>query len=205
MIRQTAISIAFGALLLSACGSSAADNADDGVASLDSVPEAQATADELGDADEPTEEDFEQAFEAYEQCAADLGLGDIFVGSEGDGASTEVVLESDDGSDVAVSDENFEEQLQRLEEECDPLLDAVSQDFELSPEQEAEFADAELAFARCMREAGFDFPDPGGDSDGGFVIEIESDDFDIDAMDQATGKCDDVFDDLSINEESEGS
>ena len=49
--------------------------------------------------------------------------------------------------------------LRKGEKECGPLLEKIRPP-ELSPEQEREFADNALEFARCMRGQGIDMPDP---------------------------------------------
>ncbi len=76
---------------------------------------------------------------------------------------------------------------------CDPLLEAAFGDFELSPEQEAEFRDQELAFAKCMRDEGIDWPDPS--PDGNPVIDLGSDD-DPETLNEAMQACSkDIFGD----------
>lgn len=221
MYRTTIISVAASAaLLLGACGSSASSEASDGIASLDTVASTSvsdddnegdsssdsAVIDEAGnDADngdggdaELSEDDIEQAYAEYEKCLEDIGLGDLFsADGAGDGVVTDVQIDSSGaGGGLEGDPADFDAKFERMEEECEPLIAAVSANFELSPEEEAEMADAELEFARCMRDAGFDFPDPS--SGGGAIqaIEVDQENFDIDALNEASEKCTSVFDEL---------
>lgn len=221
-------SVAALTLVASACGSGSSDgSASDGIASLDTVAPASADgpSDDTdsdtgsdsdtdtststgdggtggdGDGGDVSEEDFEEAYAAYEKCVEDVGGGGILPTEGSDGAAVEG--DDDDGAvvvDVAdIGDDVFE----RLQEECDPLLENVVGDFEMSPEQEAEIRDMELEFARCMRDEGIEMGDPGGGD--GMVIEFEiGDDADQDAMDAAFDKCDSVFDELNAQFEGEG-
>ncbi len=70
--------------------------------------------------------------------------------------------------------------------ECDPILEAAFGEFELSPEQEAELRDQELAFARCMRDNGLDWPDPDPDNNTPIVIDA---DIDPEVLDAAITTC----------------
>lgn len=74
-------------------------------------------------------------------------------------------------------------------EEADAPSDGEPSD-ELSPEQEAEIHDAGLEFARCMREKGFDVPDPVG---GMFDIKFDEK-VDPDVENEAIDACYFVFD-----------
>jgi hypothetical protein len=54
---------------------------------------------------------------------------------------------------------NTEAELETAQKACQKHLDKIKPP-ELSEEQEAEFKERALAFARCMREHGVDMPDP---------------------------------------------
>ncbi|MEM1332512.1 MAG: hypothetical protein AAGG08_03555 [Actinomycetota bacterium] len=213
---------AAGTLLLAACGGSDAGSDSDGIASLGEATSSQsdstgsgsgseagdtASSDTVGsdtassdtgtgiDSDElEAPEDIERAYELYEQCLEDLGI-DLGLDVGLDGAAVEGEQES--GVAIAageIDDADFEE-MQR----CEGHLANADAGFDLSPEQQAELADAELAFARCMRDAGFDWPDPSG-AGSGEVIEIDASD-DIDAITEATQECSSVYDGIGLGEE----
>jgi hypothetical protein len=55
---------------------------------------------------------------------------------------------------------------------CKPLLDNAIGDIKIDPEVEAEQRKQMLAFAKCMREHGIDFPDPTFQDGGGVTINI---------------------------------
>jgi ABC-type glycerol-3-phosphate transport system substrate-binding protein len=104
--------------------------------------------------------DPEEAFQDYTACMQEHG---IEMPEPGDGEG--VMAIGGDGLDI----EAFEE----AGAECDPILEAAFGEFELSPEQEAEMMDQQLAFAQCMRDNGVDWPDPS--SDGSTMIELGDD------------------------------
>lgn len=56
--------------------------------------------------------------------------------------------------------------MERAQKACEHFLDDAPRP-EISPEEEAEVRDQALAHAKCMREHGFDFPDP--EIDGGRI------------------------------------
>lgn len=53
-----------------------------------------------------------------------------------------------------------QEKFRKAEEKCRPILEKAGGPPELSEEDREEFQDQALAFARCMRRQGIDFPDP---------------------------------------------
>ena len=88
------------------------------------------------------------------------------------------------------------------EEACKELREKIEPP-ELSDEQEAEFKDAALAHARCMREEGIDFPDPEFSGDGGARINLGKSGIDPDDADfkAAQEKCEDELPEPSIEGE----
>lgn len=116
-------------------------------------PDAASTA-------EPSEEvDGEQAILDFVACLRDNGLDlpDPQFGPEGPRFS--------DPSILLRIDFRSSEFLDAMEA-CDALLAALQP--EIDPEQQAEQAEQQLAFAECMRQEGVDFPDP--DPIRGFTI-----------------------------------
>ena len=71
--------------------------------------------------------------------------------------------------------------------ECAPLLEGVFDDFQLSPQQQAESRDQQLALAECMRGEGIDWPDP--DPEGGLIAVEMGDDVDDEALNAAMQTC----------------
>lgn len=56
---------------------------------------------------------------------------------------------------------------------CQPIMDAAEKNFTPpSPEEQAKMRDQALKFAQCMRDKGFDMPDPTFDDNGGMKIEV---------------------------------
>ena len=67
-----------------------------------------------------------------------------------------------------------EEQVQAVEAECEPILNDLDVAPELSPEQEAELADAMLEVQRCL-------------ADAGFVVSVDGGGISVDSADQPAG------------------
>jgi hypothetical protein len=148
------------ALLLAACGGSQASD-DDGVASLD---DGGGTASEAAASESPT--DAEEALLEYVECLRGEGLdvpdpqvnadGQLQFGGPGGPGG---------GDGEAIDPEEFE----AAQEVCgDPPAPAGGGN--VDPEQQAEFQDAALAFTQCMRDRGYDMPDPEFEGEGGVVF-----------------------------------
>ena len=158
-------------LALAACGGGSAADTSPTLPSL-----SQPTADaEPGTTTTTTAVDPEEAMQEYTECMREHG---IEMPDFGSGSGGVVTLEADNESGF----EAFEE----AAAECDPILKGAFGEFELTPEQEAEFMDQELAFAQCMRDNGVDWPDP--TSSGNSMIEL-GDDLDPETVDAAIETC----------------
>jgi hypothetical protein len=137
LIRMLAVA-GLAVLLLTGCGSS--DSDDDGVASLTG-----------GDAT-TNDQDFEQQAQEWAQCMRDQGL---------DVPDPEV--DEDGGVQFKVTGgEADRDAMQKATEKC-----GMPPGAELSEEDRAEMQDAALEFAQCLRDMGYDVPDPDfSDMDG---------------------------------------
>lgn len=215
-----------------ACGGDAdtTDAASNAVATLDDGTETSETsssdsaaADDTAVSDAEAPDDPELAFALWDECMADAGfdISSSFAGDgEGDGIAVEdVELDATDPqSDGFSSPEDFDDSFQEASAECDKHLANVDAGFDLSPEQQAQFEDAQIEWAACMAEAGFEIPDIEGDG-AALSIQIgpdESDpqsqgfgegDFDFEAFEEAAESCDSAFDELNDvfgDESSEG-
>ncbi len=177
------------ALLAAACGGSAAALE----AEVAALPEASGEPVEPGPDSSPNETneseqkeiDPETAQLQYSQCLEDKGVEDPFANADQEGG---VITLDADGTD-----DSFEE-FQEADKECGKIFDEAFGDFELSPEQEAEFKDAELAFNTCMAEKGFDFGGLDGSGSSG-AIRLD-DDVDFSALEEASKECGAAFDSL---------
>jgi len=134
------------ASLATACGGSA--DADAGVASLDE----SVTLDETGveTAPEPTEE---EALLAFTACLRDQGvdIDDPTVDADGNLRIAR--------PNAAAEDPEFDREAFRgARESCGELLEGVNLGFQA--EDRTEIEDQLLEYAACMRDNGFDMPDP---------------------------------------------
>ncbi|MCP4967763.1 MAG: hypothetical protein GY926_21330 [bacterium] len=158
-------------LVLGACGG---DTADTTTPTLPTLSEDTAAADTMT----ATEVDPEEAFQEYSACMREQGIE--MPDPESGGDTGTISIEGGPG------DFDFTA-FKEAAAECGRSLDAVFGEFEMSPEQEAERMDQELAFAQCMRDEGVDWPDP-DTSDGGMMVEIPSD-IDPEQMNEAMQTC----------------
>lgn len=229
--RRFAALITATALLLTACGGSSSPPTESGVASLgdtgDSVtgPEADVDPDlgEAGDDEPVAPEDAELAFAAYDDCMADAGFdfgtSIASAGSDEDGAFVQEfeATEGGDPQSASVDALDFGEEFQAADEECSEHLEGLDLSFDMSPEEEAAFEDAQIEWAACMRERGIDVPDFDGGSGAGVIIiggsEQEGDpqgagfsldDFDIEAFEEANEECSAAFAELEERFGGEG-
>ena len=138
------------AVLAAACGGD--DNGDaDGVASIEDVVTTSAAPGETTTAPEPDGSDEEAVLE-FASCMRqrDIDFPDPTVDADGnvgfDLASLRTLTDTD------------EAELNAAFEACVPLLSGVSFGFERI--FDADFQDDLVTFAGCMRENGFDMPDP---------------------------------------------
>jgi hypothetical protein len=95
--------------------------------------------------------DFERARQAFAECMREHGI--------------------DFPDEGPVKFDGSQEEMREAEEACAHLREDIEPP-ELSDEQRAEFKEAALEHARCMREHGIDFPDPTFDEDGGAQVRI---------------------------------
>jgi hypothetical protein len=139
-------------LTLLAVGCGAAGGDGDGVASLRGSGSPTTTTSGNTDADR------EQALLAFARCMRDNGvpIQDPKVDSQGN-----LRLQPGEGGLGNVDRAT----VQKAREACREHLEGVVQDF--SPEDLSGFQDALLAYARCMRENGYDMPDPDFSGTGG--------------------------------------
>ena len=181
-------------LLGAACGPTSA--AEDGptVAALDEADATTAASNSTaGSADAnpdepPTEEEAEAAQVRFDRCMADQGIDvdELFgeVTDSGGGAAVEIEVDEE---------VDFEAMMAELDEAnriCQPILEEVFGSFELSPEDESAFTDAQAAFSECMADAGFDI-DTG--DDGSMVFGFETDGDDIEPLESAMTECNKIM------------
>ena len=172
------IVLAFG-LLAAACGGA---DADSGVASLESESQAEEIADAVADSVSQ-----EEAVMAFTVCLRDEGLDvdDPIVDDQGNLRPPR--LREIESMDREVAEAAFES--------CNEYLEDVT--FGLESEDRTEREDELLAFAVCVRDNGYDMPDPDfstartpGQGGGGPFGGLDRED---PAFQTALAACSDVF------------
>lgn len=174
--------IAAMSLVVAACGDDASDG---GVASLEDIG---ATPEETPAAGDATA-DPEQALLAFAACLRDNGvdIDDPTVDADGN-----PVLARPGQGDAPRDPEAF----RQARDTCEPLLGGVTLGFGLRDDTERQ--DSLLEFAQCMRDNGYDMPDPdftagpgeGGGPGGGPFGGI---DFDDPVFQAASEQCSDIL------------
>ena len=165
-------------LSLSACGEDKED--EPGVATLDDAASTDDDGvDDGGKAD--SEEEFEEQALAFSECMRENGVPDFPDPVIEDGRIRLQVGGPDGGG------EPDPEALEQAHEACEDLAPRGGGSF--SEEDRQEMQDAFLEYAQCMRENGYDMPDPDFSGEGGlFRMEGEPDD---PAFQQAQEACQD--------------
>lgn len=135
-----------------------------------------------GNDDPPTDAEIEEAQLAFDQCMADAGF-DLDAGSA-DGES----IEDSDGPAAATFEVDGDPgEFDAALDECGEELEGVFGSYEPSPEEQAEMADQQAAFANCLADSGIEVDDAG---DGGFVIGSESgSEADFEEQEKAMNDC----------------
>lgn len=151
------------------------DDGSDGVASIDG------SGDDSGDDDTPDgggggggpvdQSEFQDAMLEFAECMREHGIDmpDPEFDEGGGGVQIGGPGEPDGGGP---SQEEFE----AADEACSPIMEDVRPDIQLTPEEQAELQDEMVAVAQCMRDKGWNMPDPEVGEDGGVRVRVEDDD-----------------------------
>jgi hypothetical protein len=157
------LSVTVAVLTLAAAGAGCGrggGGGDDDVASIDNASATtETTEDGGGGANRPDSQEFQDAALAYAQCMRDHGIDvpDPTFTDDGGGMTQRIPEGEDPESD----------EFQAAEEECRSAMeDALPEPEQLSPQEQAERQDQLLEMAQCMRDKGYDMPDPEVDSSG---------------------------------------
>lgn len=200
--------------LAAACGGDDVST-DAGIASLNDGADQVDTAPVDTALEAP--ENPEDAFALFGQCMTDAGFdfGDT-AGASGliQIAPNAAVSGDDDANpqDQSGSFEDFDpEAFDEANEACEGHLANVDSGFDMTPEQQAAFEDAQLEMSECMEEQGFAIPELASAGDGGTILiedaaEVDNPqsgsssvndlDFDFEGFEEAAEMCQSVFDGL---------
>lgn len=181
-MTKTALFMVAGALILAACGQGEAVSA--AVASLDDLQPAASGEDAVA-----AEVDTEAAMLAMAECMREQGVE--VADPEVDEAGNVLPPRPVDPGTVD------REAMQAAREACSEFLEGV--EFGFQDVDQTELQDTLLEYAACMRDHGYDMPDPdlsslgggpGGEADGGPFGELDPTDPDFVAAQEA---CNDVL------------
>ncbi len=204
--RVLALSFAL-VLVAASCGSSAEDDTS-GVATLSDGDEDAGAVDDPDTGDTPTAEapeDPEEAFALFSECMDEAGFGMAGSvttgGSDGAiGVDAGLTVEEVDPQGEAFDFEDVDfEAFEEANSECEAHLANIGMGFDLTPEEQVLFDDAQLDFAECMEEHGVKMPEVSG---GGGAITIVGEP-DVDPQTGEVSFDDAGFDFESFNEASQ--
>ena len=161
LTRRLSVSVAVLTLAVAGAGCGrGGGGGDDDVASIDNASATTETTEGGGGgATGPDSQQFQDAALAYAQCMRDHGIDvpDPVFTDDGGGVTQRIP----EGEDVD------SEEFKAAEDECRAAMeDALPEPEPLSPEEQAERQDQLLEMAQCMRDKGYDMPDPEIDSSG---------------------------------------
>jgi hypothetical protein len=153
------VTCALAVLVPVACGGGDSGSGDDGVASVDEAAGDDGSSDDSGsgDGDEPSQEEFQDAALEHAQCMRENGVENF----------PDPEFDNEGGVGIRLPEGVDPEALEAAQEECDPIMEEVAPDAgEIDPERQAEMVDQLVEVAQCMRERGYDMPDPEVDDQG---------------------------------------
>lgn len=204
-------------LLAAACGTSNGNGDEGGIASInDGTTDAgddSSPSDGQGTTEAPTNVD--DAFALYDACMAEAGFEIQTVdigGGTGNALDLAPTTGGEDDPQAGEADTDFgADGFEEANATCEAHLANADSSFEVTPEQEAAFADADLKWTQCMRDQGIDMP--GTEATGGVAVESDGggegggddpqgsgetggEDFDFEAFDAAAEACNSIFDEI---------
>lgn len=116
---------------------------------------------------------FQDALLDYSRCMRDHGIDMPDPTFDGDGHAGVAVINGPTGGDGKLPDPNSQA-FKDAEAACKPIMDRAQQNApKPSAEEQAKMRDQALKFAQCMRDKGFDVPDPTFDDNGGMSVHVE--------------------------------
>jgi len=142
---------------------------NDGVASLDNDGDSDSGdggSGNSGNGDRPSQAEVEDAALKYAQCMRDHGVDmpDPEFSEDGGVAMRIGGPANKPGSQAEAS--AAQKKMEAADKACRHFMDDVAPQQDLSPEEIAEMQDKQVKLAECMRDKGYDFPDPVVDDEG---------------------------------------
>jgi hypothetical protein len=168
-------------LALTACGGNG--DSDDVASLTDTTGQSTTGGSGDGGSGAPSEQEREEAALEFAQCMREHGV------DFPDPVNGRFEFRSTPGDDQA--------KVQEAQEACQDILEDAAPP--LDEEQQAEMQDALLAFARCMREHGIDFPDPQFEEGGGALQMLPEGTEDDPKFDEAQEACQPILDDARLD------
>jgi hypothetical protein len=173
-VGVVAVLAVVGFVGLTGGGGDGDDDGSDGVASIDGADGESAdgdTDDGGGGGGRVDDSEFQDAMLEFAECMREHGIDmpDPEFDDGGGGVRIGGPGEPDGGGP---SQEEFE----AADEACSPIMEDVRPDIQLTPEEQAEMQDEMVAVAQCMRDKGWNMPDPEVGEGGEVRVQVGPDD-----------------------------
>jgi hypothetical protein len=177
VVAGVAVLALLGGGLALATGGGTGDDDDSGVATVDD-DSAAASDTGSGDGDEPTADEVQDAMLEYAACMREHGIDmpdpEFHDDPDGGGGGGGVVMQGGSGGDTGDGTGPADRgEFEAADAECGEIMEEVRSEMpQMDPEEVAELQDKLLAMAECMRDRGYDFPDPEVSSDGAVSVQM---------------------------------
>lgn len=169
VVAVAALMLLGGTAFAVTSGGDDTDDDDGGIASVDDSESDDDDSDgSSGSGDRPSQEEMQDAMLEFAQCMRDHGVDmpdPEF--DEGGGGGMRIGGGGPDGAGPN------QDEWEAADEACSSIMDDIrGQRTPPSPEELAEMQDKLLVMAQCMRDRGYDMPDPQISTEGGIEISI---------------------------------
>jgi len=151
------------------------DDGSDGVASIDGADGESADGDTDdgggggGGGGRVDDSEFQDAMLEFAECMREHGIDMPDPEFDEGGGAMRI------GSGPGSADEGgpSQEEFEAADEACSPIMEDVRPDIQLTPEEQAELQDEMVAVAQCMRDKGWNMPDPEVGEGGEVRVQVE--------------------------------
>jgi hypothetical protein len=167
LVAAAAVVVLVGGAAFALKGSDDGNGGDDGVASLDgSGSDSDSDTGGSGSDDRPSRAEVEDAALKYADCMRDHGV-DMPDPEFTDDGGVKMTMGGPVGKPGSKTEASAaQKKVETADQACKHFMDAVAPDRNMSPEEIAEMQDKQVKLAECMRDKGYDFPDPVVDDQG---------------------------------------
>jgi hypothetical protein len=172
-VGVVAVVAVVGFVGLTGGGGDGDDDDSDGVASIDGADGESADGDTDdgggGGGGRVDDSEFQDAMLEFAECMREHGIDMPDPEFDEGGGAMRIGGGPGSADEGGPSQEEFE----AADEACSPIMEDVRPDIQLTPEEQAELQDEMVAVAQCMRDKGWNMPDPEVGESGEVRVQVE--------------------------------